>query len=311
MLHSRAAIYFDEVARRGSIRGASEALHIAPSAVDRQILMLEQHLGVPLFERLPHGLRLTSAGELLVDSVRRWRRDGDRVQTQIDDLRGLRRGKVTTAVVEGAIDFFSRCLKTFHTGYGAIEHSVAVSGSQAVIEALLSGGAEVGLTFNPPDTKTLRIEHTLIYQMGIVVTPDHELARKPANGGQARLIDCLDYPLVVPEDNISLRTIVDQAWSRSVGEPLRPAVTASSIALMKSLVLNRLGVGLLTSMDVYTEVKSGALVFVPLQEKIPLSVLALVTAAGRRLSAPATLLVKEMAAAMANEEAPSPNHPGV
>ena len=108
MLHSRAAIYFDEVARRGSIRGASETLHIAPSAIDRQILMLEQHHGVPLFERLPHGLRLTSAGELLVDSVRRWRRDADRVQSQIDDLRGLRRGKVTTAVVEGAIEFFSR-----------------------------------------------------------------------------------------------------------------------------------------------------------------------------------------------------------
>jgi len=300
MLHSRAAIYFDEVARRGSIRGASETLHIAPSAIDRQILMLEQHHGVPLFERLPHGLRLTSAGELLVDSVRRWRRDADRVQSQIDDLRGLRRGKVTTAVVEGAIEFFSRCLKTFHSGYGAIEHSVTVSGSLAVVDALLTGTAEVGLTFNPPDTAALRIEHTLIYQMGLVVTPDHKLAQ----GGQARLIDCLDYPLVVPESTISLRTIIDQAWTRAVGEPLRPAVTASSIALMKSLVLNHLGVGLLTSMDVYTEVKSGALVFVPLQEKIPLSVLALATATGRRLSAPAALMVKQIAAAMVDEEAP-------
>ncbi len=301
MLHSRATIYFDEVAKRGSIRGASEALHIAPSAVDRQILMLEQHLGVPLFDRLPHGLRLTSAGELLVDYVRRWRRDTDRVQTQIDDLRGLRRGKVTMAVVEGAIDFFSRCLKTFHNGYGAIEHAVTVSGSQAVIDALLAGTAEVGLTFNPPDTAALRIEHTLIYQMGLVVPPGHELAQR----GQARLIDCLEYPLVVPESTISLRAIIDEAWSRSVGEPLRPTVTASSIGLMKSLVLNRLGVGLLTSMDVYTEVRSGALVFIPLQEKIPLSVLALATASGRRLSAPAALLVKQIAATMATEETPN------
>lgn len=301
MLHSRAAIYFDEVAKRGSIRGASETLHIAPSAIDRQILLLEEHLGVPLFDRMPHGLRLTSAGELLVESVRRWRRDADRVQTQIDDLRGLRRGKVSTAIVEGAIEFFSRCLKDFHLGYSAIGHSITVSGSQAVASSVLTGAAEVGITFNPPDTVALRVERTLIYQLGLVVRPDHDLAGET----QLRVIDCLDYPLVVPEDNVSLRTIIDQAWHKSTGEPVRAAATATSIALLKSLVLNGIGAGLLTEMDVYTEIRSGTLVFIPFHDKIPLSVLALVTASGRRLSAPAALLVKQIAASMMSEKGPS------
>jgi DNA-binding transcriptional LysR family regulator len=300
MLHSRAAIYFDEVARRGSIRAASEALHIAPSAVDRQILLLEQRLGVPLFERMPTGLRLTSAGELLVDSVRRWRRDTDRVLSQIDDLRGLRRGKVSSATVEGAGDFFSRSLKAFHAKYTGIEHAILVAGSQAVADAVLSGAAEVGLTFNPPDIAALRVERTLIYQLGVVVRPDHELAGKK----HLELMDCLGHSLVVPEDTISLRGIIDQAWHRFVGEPLAITASASSIGVLKSMILAGVGAGLLTEMDVYCEVRSQSLVFIPLADKIPLSVLALVTASGRRLSAPAALMVKEIAAAMMAENAP-------
>jgi len=96
------------VARRGSIRRAAERLHIALSAVDRQILQLESQIGMPLFERLPQGLRLTAAGEFLVDAIRRSRRELMRVKSQIDDLKGLRRGEVSIALVEGATEFSRR-----------------------------------------------------------------------------------------------------------------------------------------------------------------------------------------------------------
>ena len=55
--------YVDAVARYGSIRKAADALNIASSALNRQILDLEMDLGAPLFERLPRGVRVTSAGE--------------------------------------------------------------------------------------------------------------------------------------------------------------------------------------------------------------------------------------------------------
>ena len=73
MLIGRAAIYFDEVARKGGLRRAADVLRIAPSAVDRQIIQLEEEVGAKLFERTPTGMRLTAAGELLIDGVRRWR----------------------------------------------------------------------------------------------------------------------------------------------------------------------------------------------------------------------------------------------
>ncbi|QJX02476.1 LysR family transcriptional regulator [Alcanivorax sp. IO_7] len=50
--------YFEGVVREGSVRKAAERLHVAASAVNRQILQLEEELGVPLFERLPRGCAL-------------------------------------------------------------------------------------------------------------------------------------------------------------------------------------------------------------------------------------------------------------
>src|ERR1700675_1447540 len=59
----RLLTYVDAVARYGSIRKAADTLNIASSALNRQILDLEADLGAPLFERLPRGVRVTSAGE--------------------------------------------------------------------------------------------------------------------------------------------------------------------------------------------------------------------------------------------------------
>src|SRR5882757_246157 len=70
MLHSRLLKYLDEVARVGSIRKASVRLNVASSAINRQILALENKLGAPIFERMPRRLRLTATGEVLIAHVR-------------------------------------------------------------------------------------------------------------------------------------------------------------------------------------------------------------------------------------------------
>ncbi|WP_258367825.1 LysR family transcriptional regulator, partial [Komagataeibacter oboediens] len=78
---SRFLVYFLAVARHRSIRKAAESLHIAGSAINRHILLGEKQLQTPLFERLPSGMRLTAAGELLYGCARRWVKD-------LDDLCG-------------------------------------------------------------------------------------------------------------------------------------------------------------------------------------------------------------------------------
>jgi len=299
---SRFSLYFDEVARQGSIRQASERLRIAPSAIDRQILQMEARMGTKLFERTPQGLRLTAAGELLLDMVRRWRREMSAMTSRIEDLRGLRRGEVSIAVVEGALEFLSCALAKFREMYPGIVYRLHVAGAPAVTENILRGEADVGLTVNPGENSALRVERTLIYQVGAVVPPNHPLAASQ----EISVIACNDYPLVIPSGAISLRAVIDEAWQRDAGTAPQMIAEADSIQSIKTLAKAGIGVGLLTKLDAMSEIKDGSLVFVALTgRRIPLSVLSVISAAGRSLSVPASLMLQHLSAAMMAEDAPS------
>src|ERR1700747_3733578 len=96
----RVLTYVDAVARYGSIRKAAEALNIASSALNRQILDIEMDLGAPLFERLPRGVRVTSAGEAFLVYARLVISELKAVESRIEQLRGLVRGQVSVAAAE-------------------------------------------------------------------------------------------------------------------------------------------------------------------------------------------------------------------
>jgi DNA-binding transcriptional LysR family regulator len=302
MLYSRAAVYFDEVARRGSIKKASEALNIAPSAVDRQVSQLEERLGVALFERLPTGIRLTAAGEVLIGTIRRGRREIERAESVIDDLRGMRRGRVSVAIAEGAAEFLSRAISTFHDAFPNIDFDVNVAEAENVLKSLQSGSTDIGLTFNPTDEPGIRIERSLIYRMGAVVLPGDPLASQ----GGMRLASLADRKLILPDHSLTLRALFDQAWQKIVGDPLRAVISTNSISVLKASVGQGIGIGVLNHIDVWKEVRNGEFVFIPFDDhKIPLSVLSALSLAGRALPSAAALLLQHLSIVMASQAEPS------
>ena len=294
-MFSRRAIYFDEVAKQRSVRGASDRLRIAPSAVDRQVLQLEQQLGTNLFERTTRGLRLTAAGELVLHAIRKWRREFDTLKSELDELQGLRRGTLSIGLAEGSLQFLSQCLKTFRDQYPGIDYRLHVAGSEAILDMVLRGDCDLGLTFNPPDTHDLRVEHALTYRLGAMMPPSHPLASR----SRVSLAECADYPLIAPDDTLSLRLVINRLWHASLGTNPRFAVVTSSVSLMKAMILNGLGVGLLTAIDADDEIERGELVFRPFHdERVSVSTLTLIRSASRNPSAAASLIMLHLSAAM-------------
>ncbi|UZN48115.1 LysR family transcriptional regulator [Cupriavidus cauae] len=100
-MHARVLRYLDEVVRRGSIRKAAEALHVAPTAINRQILDLEAELGAPLFERIQRRLRLTPLGEMVLAHVRQTLREHDALRERIAAYNAGQQGIVTVATTAG------------------------------------------------------------------------------------------------------------------------------------------------------------------------------------------------------------------
>lgn len=285
---SRFVRYFDHAARLGSMRKAGDALHVASSSVDRQILKIEDEIGVPLFERQTQGLRLTSAGELVLHSLRKWQSEMQALQSRIEDLKGLKRGKVVLATIEGAAtEFIASAAMDFHRSYPAVTFELQVYGAHRVTEAVLSGEADFGLTINPRLTPKLTVIGEKDFRIGVVVAPDHALAAH----GQLRLSDCLPYKIVVADSSLDLRLMVDQVLARASARP-EVISSSNSIMLMKELVMRGMGVGLMTEMDADKEVRAGQLVYLPLAGRaIPPSTLTLCVNSDRQLSlAAATLL---------------------
>ena len=106
MRHLLPLRYIDAVVRAGSIRKAAEALSITSTALNRRILTMERELGVPIFERLPRGVRLSTAGEILIQHVRTQLSDMERVKSQIADLSGVRRGHISIACSQALMPVF-------------------------------------------------------------------------------------------------------------------------------------------------------------------------------------------------------------
>ena len=230
MNHLRFLNYFDEVARAGSIRKAAERLHVAPSAVNRRIQDLEEELGLPLFERLPRGMRLTAAGELFVHYVRSRQSELDKVRSEIEELQGLRRGSVNLVASQAlAPSVMPQVVAEFRRRHPLVEFQVRIGDHVQALAALRAFETDLALVFNlapEPDIEVIaRFEQRLMTTMHRT----HPLAQ-PGDG--VRLRDCIDYPLVLPNREAGGRQLLEAYLARS-SVKLRPAVESNSFEFLR------------------------------------------------------------------------------
>ena len=295
-LHSTAYLYFETVARHASIRKAAAELCVVPSAVSHQIALLEDELGVPLFQRLPRGLQLTSAGETLVHHVRRAAAEIERGRGFIQSLNGLKSGRTSLATVEGvAIGPVSRTLGDFWAKWPNVRVSVAMGSSLRAFDAVDRGEAELGLAYATQDTPAVREIAAVDLPLGAVFRADHPLAGRP----RLRLRELMEagLPLLIPDSSIAIRGMLEHALGRDVLR-LMPRLETNSVTVMSRLALAGEGVAVKTRIGLEKEIADGALVFVPLRELASTSQRLVLFARLNSAVPPATAALTEMLAAM-------------
>nr|WP_240161328.1 LysR family transcriptional regulator [Gluconacetobacter azotocaptans] len=250
-----------EVARRGSVRSAAQTLNVAASAVNRQILKLEDELGVKLFDRLPSGMRPTPAGEILLRHVRDTMLGFERSVAEIEGLSGLLSGHVRIVALDSfLIDFLPECIATFAERYPAVTFSVSAASSRNVVQQIQDGDADIGLTFDGPTSSALRRVASVLAPIGALMMPDHPLARRTL----LSFDDLLPYSsLLFARDNVSYGTAVDESYT-AFRETARARFKSSSIAFSKRMILAGLGIGFFTRIAFHSELQDGRLRWIPL-----------------------------------------------
>ena len=288
---SRFLRYFMVVGRLGSIRKAAEALNVSASAIDRQILNVEAELGVQLFERLPTGLRLTAAGELLMASGGRWQQEMAGLRAQVEDLRGLKRGHVEIAVINAlAKGYIPDVIGAVQARYPGITVGLKVLASEDIHAVIVDGSVDFGLMFEPQSHKDLTVRAFAEVSLGFLTPPGHPLAAKP----ETRFAACADHPVIAPDSSLAVGQQV-LALEKYASIKLRRAAVSNNIQMITSLAMRGVGIGILTSLDVSTEVERGLLSFTRISDRLvrPMT-LALCTASSRRPSYAAAMVLAEV-----------------
>ncbi|MBI0330403.1 LysR family transcriptional regulator [Burkholderia plantarii] len=254
---------FDEVVRRGSIRKAAEALHLTAAAVHQQILNLEEQVGSPLFDRLPRGMQLTTAGEIIIAAVRRSQRDFDNAMTQVEDLRSLRRGHVNLAVSPSSAEqLVPDAIQAAMKRYPGVTYSVRSGNGESILKWVETGEADIGYGLRRKPPLGVVEVRAFAQHLGLVTPPGHpltKLQRRP------RLRECLDHPLILMTPDTELRLMVDQIDHRE-RRKARPLVETSSVSMVRRLVADGVGIGFLIAENVAEDVARRKLAWTPLAD---------------------------------------------
>jgi DNA-binding transcriptional LysR family regulator len=232
MKHLRIMRYVDEVARTGSIRKAADHLNVTASAVNRRIMDLEEELGALLFERRPRGVRLTAAGEVLVHYLREQDGEVERMKSQIEDLKGLRRGTVRIACSQAlALDFLPREIAEFRKRHPLVAFDVKVLDHEQAMAALAAYEVDLVLVFRPPFLPNFQPLMSIEQRIVAVMSSEHPLATRRT----IRLRDCAQHPVALPDRSLGGRQLLDEVSGRS-GLTFKLAAESNSFELLRGLV---------------------------------------------------------------------------
>src|SRR5829696_3767576 len=186
MLDVRRMRVLREVAERGSIAAAAQALSFTPSAVSQQIATLEREAGVALVERGPRSVRLTEAGLALVA-----RTDGvlallQAAEADIQAIAGLRRGSVRVAsfptayatIMPGAIADFRRL-------HASVDLTLTEADPASALASLKAGDLDLALVYEYdfvplPADDAVELVHLMDDEVNVVLPRAHPATRRPA-----------------------------------------------------------------------------------------------------------------------------------
>lgn len=256
--------YFLEVARSGSIADASARLHVANSAISRQISGLESMIGTPLFDRRPHGMVLTAAGEMLAAYARKSALEADRVVSDITSLNGLQQGHINVACTEGfALEYVPQLVLEFHKKYPKIQFDILVGDAVRIADWVKDGSADIGLTFNRIAEKEIKIEYRQPAVVLAAMRPGHPLSDKES----LSVKQIMAYPIVLPAAETSLRQVFDVACGR-LGLVVDPLVTSNSPMVLHHYVANSDAITLCGEVSIRYRLALGGCAAVPIRDRI-------------------------------------------
>lgn len=221
----------EAVARHRHFTRAAEELHLAQSALSHQIRRLEDELGTPLFERTSRRVIPTEAGEALAARARRVLAEVAAARAEVDELRGVLRGRIWIGPLVPAGDLdVPGLLARFSHEHPGVEVGLR-EGIAAEMLGLVAGGElDAAFCLLPGEIpEGLAVERLTDEEVVAAFAPD----RAPP-APHVTAADLARHALVAPRHGSAITSALDRLFA-DAGEALRPALESGDPFLLRSL----------------------------------------------------------------------------
>jgi DNA-binding transcriptional LysR family regulator len=243
------------IADTGSFTAAGEKLHVSQSAISRQILLLEDELGEPVFHRIGRRIRITPAGESLLKLSHRVFQDLQETVSGISDKREALSGSMR--LVGGmtvCLYVFPALLAEVRRIHPNLDLKVTVGSGERSIALLRSGAADLGLITLPVEATDLVSVPMLEEELLLITYPSHPLARQPVIAPA----DLDKQHFVLFETGSITRRIVEAFFARQGIEP-EIIMETENVEIIKAMVRHGLGISIIPWQAAAADVRTGEL----------------------------------------------------
>lgn len=224
--------YFLAVADAEHFRRGAETLHVSQPTLSQQVQQLERELGTALFDRIGRRVRLTQAGRLFRDHARRMLRELEQAQTELDELAGLKRGRLSVGVVQTVGAFLvPRVVALFAAEHPGVTLRVEERSASDVEAGVVSGEFDLGVSFLPAEEPSLST-HLLFEEDLVLVLP---AAHRWAKRSRLRVAALAGEGLIAMPRGFSTRRLMDAAFE-SAGVAANVAVEMNSVTAILAAV---------------------------------------------------------------------------
>lgn len=258
---------FLKVADLKSFSRAAYELYLTQPTVSQHISLLEEHLGLLLFDRTGREVTPTKAGNLLYGYARQILLLQDEAQQALDLFKGKKSGhiQIGASTIPGEY-ILPPLLGALRAAYPDIRVTVRIAGTEKIIDELLNRSVEIGVVGAKIKDDRLLYSRLVDDELVLVIPRGHQWWQKKCVGSQ----ELLTEPFVLREHGSGTRIAMERHLQAAGIQPDKLIIAAEvgSTTAIKEAVKARLGISFISERAIQDELKAGLFRKVPVRGEV-------------------------------------------
>ena len=240
---------------------AAAMLNIVQPAVSRQIHLLEEELGVTLFERGRHGMALTHEGKVLEGYARRALKEIEAAKMELTSANGTLKGTVNIGILASLSELLSISLmRVIKKKYPEVNLKISIGYSGHLKDWLESGDIDLALIYGSLSSKFMDIQPIVREQLWLIGPYDSDLKRNEAKTIQ----EITELSYILPYAPHRLRTLIEQGFNKE-HQKLKIAAEINDLNVQKQMVKEGFGYTILPLVSMKNDLQQKTVKVAPIQ----------------------------------------------